>query len=36
MRRMQGAEKEGEGNVLTDVTELEFLKQHSSLRIMTL
>ena len=35
MRKMQGAEHEGEGSVLTYVTEPEFLKQHSSLRVMT-
>ena len=35
MRKMQGAENEGEGSVLTYVTEPEFLKQHSSLRVMT-
>ena len=35
MRKMQDAENEGEGSVLTYVTEPEFLKQHGSLRVMT-
>lgn len=34
MRKMQGAEKEGAGSVQTFVTNPEFLKQYSSLRIM--
>ncbi len=35
MCNMQGAANEGEGSVLTYVSEPEFLKQHSSLRVMT-
>ena len=35
MCNMQDAENEGEGSVLMYVTEPEFLKQHSSSRVMT-
>ena len=36
MRKIQGAENKSEASVLAYVSAPEFLKQHSSLRVMTL